>query len=271
MIMGVFVFVPFSVLAVSEEPNDIYYTTGDIQLVDGDFSECFGIHPGCAVIYDCAEEEYIVWNRSEIAKRAAPCSTIKIYSAINALEQGYILPAESTIAWNGTSWPYDAWNADQDLTSALQNSVNWYFQGLDISAGTEELQRFYNQLGYGNCNIGTDPAWYWNGSSLKISALEQVEVLKRVMENDYGFQPENVSAIKEAMLVSSGNGVRLYGKTGSGYADGEYVIGWFIGLVETSDNEYYFAVRLSGNDHADGDTAAEIAYSMFEVMGITIR
>ena len=33
----------------------------------------------------------------------------------------------------------------QDLTSAIHNSVNWYFQAIDSQAGFEAVRTFYRQ------------------------------------------------------------------------------------------------------------------------------
>ncbi len=35
-------------------------------------------------------------------------------------------------------FPFPSWEADQDLNSAMQNSVNWYFQAIDSQLGIEQ-------------------------------------------------------------------------------------------------------------------------------------
>ena len=32
------------------------------------------------------------------------------------------------MSWNHNHYPFDSWNKDQDLNTAIQNSVNWYFE-----------------------------------------------------------------------------------------------------------------------------------------------
>lgn len=44
------------------------------------------------------------------------------------------------MTWNGQEHPIAEWNANQNLTAAFQNSVNWYFQSLDQAAGLETLE-----------------------------------------------------------------------------------------------------------------------------------
>ena len=57
------------------------------------------------------------------SKRVSPNSTYKIYDALLGLESGIITPEHYTFTWNGEPYPFNSWEADQDLTSAIHNSV----------------------------------------------------------------------------------------------------------------------------------------------------
>ena len=57
--------------------------------------------------------------------------------------------------------------------------------------------------------VGTEAPYdlyYWNGSSLRISPLEQVELLEKLYNNEFGFDEANVNAIKDAIFLSDNNG-----------------------------------------------------------------
>ena len=56
------------------------------------------------------------------------------------LEEGVITPENSFIAWNGETYPFEAWNADQTLQSAMNSSVNWYFQAVDEQLGVYQQE-----------------------------------------------------------------------------------------------------------------------------------
>lgn len=148
----------------------------------------------------------------------------------------------------------------------MQESVNWYFQSLDQAAGAEQLGSFFEEIGYGNCDLGKDPDNYWNGSGLRISALEQVELLVKLYRNDFGFDEGNIAAVMEAMAL---NDLGLYGKTGTGRLDETNVAGWFIGFFEAPDNTYFFAVYLNSEAGADGALAYETAMKILSRLGIT--
>ena len=251
-------------LGLSYEPSH------SINMIEQDYSDLFGAVSGCAIIYDMQSDTYDVYNPAAITKRIAPCSTCKIYSAINALEQGVITPSNNTLAWDHQSRDYPTWNADQNLKTALRNSVNWYFQLLDGFAGADELKQFYTSIGYGNGYIGNDTDYYWNGSSLRISPLEQVELLEKLYNNEFGFDEANVNAIKDAIFLSDNNGNKFYGKTGTGKVGSNDVTGWFIGFVEADDNTYFFAISLQDESNASGNNAVQITYAIFEETGIKL-
>ena len=108
--------------------------------------------------------------------RVAPNSTYKIYDSLFALDAGIISPENSQIAWDHTDYPFEAWNADQTLSSAMASSVNWYFQSLDNQLGKTALQSYVQSIEYGNENITGELSSYWMESTLKISPVEQVEI-----------------------------------------------------------------------------------------------
>lgn len=261
--------VQIPVLALYLKIGEEYYAPSEaLTIAQADFGNLFHRADGCAVIYDRNADSYIAYNREEITRRLPPCSTYKIYSGLNALEMGIIHPGNSTLAWDGTQYGNPRWNADQDLTNAMQESTNWYFQQLDRQAGPEQLARFYQTIGYGNGYVGNDVSAYWNGSALRISALEQVELLYKLYRNTCGFQDANVQAILDSMRLYPKGDAVLYGKTGTGELDGQNIAGWFIGFVEKPDNVYFFAVYLCSDAGGDGATAADTAIKILEQMGI---
>ena len=250
------------ILAYCTEYSEEYYKPSDtLVMVEADWGSFFGNADGCAVVYDLNADQYTVYNEPEVTRRVPPCSTYKIYSALNALEQGLITPESNTVSWDGTVYSFEAWNQDQTLKSAMQGSVNWYFQSLDREAGTD----FFAEIGYGDGNLGDDPDSYWNGSGIKISALEQVELLIKLYRNDFGFSDANIEAVIEAIEL---NDAGLFGKTGTGRHADINIAGWFVGFVETRSNTYFIAVYLNSDEGADGALAYETAWKILENINI---
>ena len=233
-----------------------------------DLSTYFGEYEGSFVLYDLENDAWRIHDMEHATLRVAPNSTYKIYDALFGLEESIITPENSFIAWNGESYPFEAWNADQTLQSAMNSSVNWYFQTVDEQLGASDVYSYIQEIGYGNENMSGDLSTYWMESSLKISPIEQVELLTKLQNNSFDFAPENINAVKDAICLSSSDAGTFYGKTGTGRVDSQDVNGWFIGFIETVDNTYFFAANIGADSNAAGSNAAEITMSILSDMNI---
>jgi len=233
-----------------------------------DLSTYFGEYEGSFVLYDLENDAWSIHDKEHATLRVAPNSTYKIYDALFGLEEDIITPENSFIAWNGETYPFEAWNADQTLQSAMNSSVNWYFESVDEQLGAANISNYIQEIGYGNENISGDFSTYWMESSLKISPIEQVELLTQLQNNNFGFAPENINAVKDSICLSSSDAGTFYGKTGTGRVDGQDVNGWFIGYIETVDNTYFFATNIGADSDATGGNATEITMSILSDMNI---
>lgn len=237
-----------------------------IDLID--LSAYFNGYEGSFVLYDLKNDAWSVYDMDYATLRTAPNSTYKIYDALFGLEEGIITPKDSFMAWNGADYPFEAWNADQDLYSAMQSSVNWYFQEIDEQLDISALRSYIKEIGYGNEIINSDLSSYWMQSELKISPVEQVELLTDLYNNDFGFTQENVNAVKDSICLFSSENKSFYGKTGTGRINDDDINGWFIGYIETADSTFFFATNIQSTENATGSNASEISLSVLSDMGI---
>ncbi|MHC1747859.1 MAG: BlaR1 family beta-lactam sensor/signal transducer [Cellulosilyticaceae bacterium] len=263
IVMGVLVFAKAPAISIMAYENN-QYNVQPKQVVYEDLAPYFKGMDGSFVLYDLQTNEYCIYNKAKSMKRVAPNSTYKMYSALIALETGVIQENNLMRKWDGNNQPFEDWNQDQDLYSAMKYSVNWYFQELDKMVGKEKLEYYFNQIGYGNANIRGGISQYWMESSLQISPLEQVELLKDFYTKDMPFKPEHISLVKESLKISEKEGAVLSGKTGTGIVEGKSVNGWFIGYVERLGGTFIFATRIDGDDNTSGKTAAEITLSILK-------
>ena len=120
-----------------------------------------------------------------------------------------------------------------------------------------------DNIEYGNRDISGELTAFWLESSLKISAREQVDLLRRLYSCKLSISPQNVEIVKKNITLSENNGVKLMGKTGSEFQEGTWIVsnklGWFIGCVEKQGNRYFFATNIQATDGANGGKAREIA------------
>ncbi|NBJ02611.1 BlaR1 family beta-lactam sensor/signal transducer [Lachnospiraceae bacterium] len=233
-----------------------------------DLSSCFQGYEGSFVLYNMAQDTWNIYDMDRAALRVSPDSTYKIYDALFGLEAGAITPEASAMEWNHELYSFQEWNADQTLQSAMSASVNWYFQEIDKQLGLSGIDRYLREIRYGNENTKGGLSSYWMESSLKISPIEQVELLRKLYENNLGFGIQNVNAVKDSILLSSSEAGNLYGKTGTGCIDGKDVNGWFVGYVEAPDNTWFFAANIAANDDASGNSAAEITQHILSKINI---
>lgn len=260
-------FAPF-ISIYAKDSNYYHWNTSSKNISYTDLSSRFGNYNGSFVLYDSVNNSWHIHNPERATLRVAPDSTYKIYNALFGLEEGVIAPDNSLLAWNGEQYRFKAWNADQTLPSAMSASVNWYFQEIDTQLGIDSVYRHIQEINYGNKDLHSAFPAYWLESSLKISPIEQVELLTKLHDNHFGFTPENIRAVKDAIRLSSSNGRTLYGKTGTGRVADKNVNGWFVGYIETTDNTYFFATNIKDDKSATGNNAAKITLSILEDMNV---
>ena len=256
-------------LSTGAAVSDRYaFAESENQVVYADYSSYFGENEGCFVLYDEAGGSWLIYNREASLTRIPPTSTYKIYLALHALENGIITQDNSLLSWNGMSYPYDTWNGDQTLESAMANSVNWYFQRLDQQMGLESARNFIREIGYGNQLADGDTSSYWLDSSLKISPVEQVELLRKLHDGTLSASPENAGVVQNAIRLSVTENGTLYGKTGTESVNGKNTSGWFIGYIERGNSTYYFATNIRQDDYATGTAATGLTLRILADLGI---
>ncbi len=251
-------FVP-ALWAHASDKDSYHWDFDGKPVVSLDLASYFEGYEGCFVLYDSCEDSFYIYRMDQALTRFSPNSTYKIYDALLGLEEGIIRPENSLLPWDGSLYPFDAWNRDQNLASAMDASVNWYFQSIDRELGKDILRNYFRDIGYGNADLGAPLSSYWMEASLKISPAEQVLLLRRLWEEGLGFAPEHVKALQEALLLQTSEEGTLYGKTGTGQIGEKAYSGWFVGCLERREGSQFFALYLRGDSGASGSRAARTA------------
>ena len=252
----------------ASENNRYYFNETNHTVTYINLNDAFEGYNGSFVLYDAAEDSWQIYNKEYATARISPASTFKIYSALFSLESGIISPEQSLIPWNGQNYMYDLWNADQTLESAMQNSVTWYFQALDQQSSLPSIKEYVKEIGYGNQLVEGDISSYWINSALKISPVEQVEMLTKLYYNQFGFTPENIKTVKDSIRLYSMDEGILSGKTGTEEIDGLNTSGWFIGYVERDNHTYFFATNIQSDKLASGPLATELTFSILSDLNL---
>jgi beta-lactamase class D len=224
-----------------------------------DLSRHFQGINGTFVLLNATTGEYQRYNAARAAQRFPPCSTFKIPNTAILLESGVASGPDHLLKYDpalAVSRP--EWAKDHTLRSAYAASVLWYYQALGRTAGQAVEDKFVRQFRYGNQNtsggmnvIGRP---FWVDGSLRISANEQVEFLKRLHEGALGLSERTTRLTKEIMIAETTPSWTLRGKTGACDPKGKDVSLWYVGSVEKKDATFYFALQM-------GDTSYDRLFS----------
>jgi len=193
---------------------------------------------GTIVLSSLKDNKEYISNNSRAIKRYIPASTFKIPNTLIALEERVIKDQYEIIKWDGIKRFYEPWNKDQTLQSAISISCVWCYQKLAKKIGNDKYLYYLKKLHYGNEKTGSDVSTFWLEGDIKISAIEQIEFLKKLYENNLPFKQKYMDITKEILTVEKTDEYIINAKSGwSGK------IGWYVGYVETKNNIWFFALN----------------------------
>lgn len=233
-----------------------------------DLSHHFTGYRGCFLLENLATGETLRYNPAQCTRRLSPCSTFKILNALIGLETGVVTGPDHVFAWNGEKREIAAWNHDHTLRSAVAVSAVWYFQRLATEVGAVRMRKYLARVGYGNQDISGGLTRFWLGSSLQVSAEEQLAFLKRFIRGQLPFSPQLMAIVKDIMILSRDNGIVLRGKTGSHVEVGRGSLGWFVGWVTRGHRIHVFVTNIEADQGASGRRAREITEAMLRELNL---
>jgi len=182
------------------------------------------------VLHDPSRDRFVRYDRERCRRRLTPFSTFKIPNTLIALDTGVIRDPDATVRRDPEKhprqdfWP-EPWMGDQTLHTAFRNSVVWFYQDLAVAVGPAKMKRYLDRFHYGNRDLSGGQDRFWLGSSLKISADEQVEFLQAFHGGHLGLKPETTRIAKEVFQYEKGDGYVLSAKTGGGETGSEQALG----------------------------------------------
>ena len=206
-----------------------------------DIFQEFGVN-GSIIIYDSSKKKVYEYNSPRNSTAFLPASTFKILNTLIALETGVIKDDVGVLTWDGIKRDFDVWNQDTNLRQAFKNSTVWFYQVLARKIGSEQMQKFINQVDYGNQKIGKPENIdnFWLKGDLRITPRQQIQFLQNVRDEKLPFSKINLDLLKDIMIFEKTSNYTLRGKTG--WVD---KTGWFVGYLEQNNQVYYFATNIN--------------------------
>lgn len=225
-------------------------------------------HKGCFVLYDLKKNLYIKYNPKVCNKRFIPASTFKIFNSLVGLETGIVKDENEVFKWDGENRSVESWNQDLDMTKAFRFSAVWFYQELARKIGQKNMQHYININKYGNQDISGGIDRFWLDGGLKISADEQIELLKKIYNSKIKFSQRNIDILKKIMIYEQNENYILRAKTGWAVRIKDQV-GWFVGYVERAEDVYFFALNIQTKEPEEGFVSRkEITFKILKDLGV---
>ncbi len=229
-----------------------------------EFSELFKHFDGCFILYSMDEHKIISeYNpNNRCSQRISPNSTFKIPLSVMAFDQG-IIHQNTVFKWTGEKGVLPEHEQDQTPKSWLQYSVVWLSQQLTPKLGYDRIKHYLADFHYGNQDFTGDPGkhnglqYAWIASSLKISAIEELQFLKNMLSHQLQVKPDAIENTKSNLYLGKlKNGADYYGKTGAGrHGRSERLEnpsplrdGWFVGFIQKGTASYIFVSNLTDKE-----------------------
>lgn len=233
-------------------------------------AECFKEKKGTFLMQEVNGAKVIEYNQDGLDELVSPVSTFKIFVALVGLETGAIKDADTVEKWDGNKTFADAWNKDHNLKTAMAESVNWYFYVVLKRIGKKKIEEYLKLLNYGNQDASSGEFDFWldKQGSLKISARQQVDFLNRLYLEQLPISKKSQQTVKDLLQVESTPKGVLSGKTGTSQENGNLVLGWFVGFVQSDKKGYVFATRYEAESGATGRKARDISEQIFKQLGL---
>lgn len=209
-------------------------------------------------------------NKERANERFSPFSTFKIPNSLIAIENQLVASPTQPLAFDKDQYPIQNWwpsiwyQAPLVIRDAFQHSAVPIYQQLAVGIGEQRMRQALEDFGYGNKDITSGLDTFWLNGSLQISAMEQVLFLQKLFKQKLSITQHTYDAFLQVMCVETTEKQTLYAKTGGGgIGDGEY-LGWYVGIVQTDDDVFYFATNVSGGSFSEVQTT-RIEISMREL------
>jgi beta-lactamase class D len=221
-------------------------------IIDNDLQKFFDENgvDGTFGILSNGSGEFTVYNLSRFKDSAyLPASTFKIVNSLVGLETGKINDAKMVIKWDGITRDIADWNRDLTMADAFKVSAVPYYQEVARRIGKDTMQFWLDSLGYGARyakakidNIDT----FWLDNSVKITADEQLGLVRKLYFDQLPFQKRTMRVVKEVMMQEKNANYTLAYKTGWGIRENGNRLGWVVGWIEENRHAYFFALNLDG-------------------------
>lgn len=194
---------------------------------------------GTFAMFDNGTGEFTIYDVGRYRDSVyLPASTFNIVTAMIGIETGLVKDSNAVISEGDSS---------VKMHDAFQASDNSWFGELAKRIGKDTMQRWLDTLGYGRRYnkplVKDNLETFWLDNSMKVTADEQLGLVKKLYFGQLPFQPRSQRIVKNMMKREDNSNYKLSYITGSGSANNGHPIGWIIGFIEENRHPYFFVFQ----------------------------
>jgi len=219
---------------------------------------------GCFILYNLEKDSAVLYNPARINEAFLPASTFKIPNSLIALETGAISGVDEIIPWDGIERQIPSWNQDQNLQTAMKYSAVWFYQELARRIGPQRMQDYVTKMHYGNMKAGPVIDTFWLEGDIRITPQQQVEFLKKLINNNLPFKKETMDTVKKILIVDQNDRYIFRAKTG--WAARMQDIGWYVGYIEIDGQTWIFVNNIDIKSDNDATARKDIVKGILDAL-----
>jgi beta-lactamase class D len=207
---------------------------------------------GTFVAYKVDDYLIIASDKKRSAEAKLPASTFKIANSLIALETGVVAdPDKDVFKWDGVTRSIEAWNKDHTMRSAIAASAVSVYQEIARRIGEERMQKYVDQLDYGNRDIGGGIDQFWLTGNLRIDPMQQVDFVDRLRRGVLPVSKRSQELVRDILPVTKIGDATIRAKSGLlGAEIGKPSLGWLVGWAEKGSQVTVFAMNMDCKDQS---------------------
>ncbi|EMS89143.1 penicillin binding protein transpeptidase domain-containing protein [Leptospira noguchii] len=211
----------------------------------------------CAILVNQTTNNKIYFQKDECFHKTPPSSLFHSALALISVEGGYLKENQTLFFWDKTRYPYIRWQKDQNLKSALEYSVHWYFTNLWNDIGPEKGKPLLEKIEI--FQIPNTRNSFWSDGSYTISPSEFVDFLIRLQETPPPIRKKTIQSVWDLLKRTPGsfsnatgshdlsgdwNGVEDYRSDSAFYYTQEETSSWFWVSFQKSNVRWLLLTRI---------------------------
>jgi beta-lactamase class D len=210
---------------------------------------------GCFGLFDNGKGQFTIYNTTRFSDSAyLPASTFKIVNSLIGIETRQINDTSTVITWDSIVRSRTECNRDMSMNDAFRISCPPWYQQLARRIGKDTMQHWLDTLGYAarfnRFVIGNNLDTFWLDNSAKVTADEQMGLVKRLYFDQLPFTQRTQRLVRSMMLWENNANYQLSYKTGWGTNEKGHSLAWIIGWVEENKHPYFFVLQIEHPDRS---------------------